>query len=280
MAASWTSVNGAACGGPAANSQIGGPVAPQGEQRGADGAEAAARHHIDLLAGLPGAIGQDLLPAAPVVRVGRLGGIEPRQVPSHARALRIVGVVRGDHVQARRKALRFRTPVAESPDEDRAGRIGQHQVEAAPAAGIQCGDGRRGVIGGAVRQRQQRQLAPASLAGGGAEAARPVQHRGHHAGAVHPHPGAAARAVAPGNHVRLIRPMGGGRIPGPVQHFVAIGGQDERPGVTGTDQQDDGAHWIDYDSGRAKGNGQAFEHLRHQLVPRRRCLGTPSTYLK
>ncbi len=158
--------------------------------------------------------------------------------------------------------------------------IGQHQVEAAPAAGVQCGNGRSAVTGGAVRQRQQRQFAPASLAGGWSQAARPVQHRRHHAGTVHAHPGAAARAIAPGDHIRSIGPMGGGRIPGPVQHFIAIGGQDERPGVAGADQQDDGAHWIDYDSGRAKDNGQAFEHLRHQLAPRRRCLGTPSTYLE
>ena len=196
-------MNGAACGGPAANSQIGGAVARQGQQRRADGAEAAARHDVDLLARLAGAVGQDFLPGAPVARAGRRGGIEPRQVAGDARAVRIVRIVRGDHVQAGRKSAA--PPDVRGRDRGRRRRrpVGQHQVEAAPAAGVQSGDGRGGVAGRAVRQRQQRQFAAASLAGGRPEAARPVQHRRDHAVPVHTHPGAAAGAVAPGDHARL-----------------------------------------------------------------------------
>ena len=230
-----TAWKGASCGGPAANSQTGGPACGQGQQRRTDGAEAAARHDVDLLARLAGPVGQDGLPGAPVRRpsAGRAPA-KPRQVPGNAGAFRVVRVVGGDHVQARRQRLASRPAMAEAADEERAAPVRKHQVEAAPGAGVQARRWRR-------RPRSAERCASASSGSSPRlrlPAAGPRLPGRFSTAATTPSPFTPIQVPPPERSrpamtPRLIGPVRGGRVPGAVQHLVAIGGEDQRPGMAG-----------------------------------------------
>ena len=109
-------------------------------------------------------------------------------------------------------------------------------------SGIQFRHGRARRLGAWRCESHQRQLSPASLAGRGAEAPGAVEHGSDHPMPVHAHPGPAPGAVPSCHDAGPLRPVSSRGVPGPVQHLVAVGGEDERPGMSGTDQQDDGAH--------------------------------------
>ena len=178
----WHASNGASCGGPAANSQTGARPR-QRQQRRAHGAETAARHHVDLLPSLAGAVRQDRLPVPPVSGRRRRAARNRVQMPRDPRALRIVRVVRGHHVQARRERQHFRMAWPRPRTKNAPLPIREHQIEAAPCARIQSCMARP-PSAPCVSQRQQRQLATAALAGGRPQTARPVQHRRDHAAPV------------------------------------------------------------------------------------------------
>ena len=171
--------NGAACGGPAANSQTGGSFA---------GSASSAEHTVPKPprgATFNCSAGQQVLPDLPARgRVGRRRGGEVRQVARHAGTVQVVRVVRGDHVQAGGKAPGLRTPLPQASHENRAGRIGEDKVEAAPLAGIESADRLGGGLGGGMVQREQWQFTSAALSRGGSQAALAVQHRRRYAVAV------------------------------------------------------------------------------------------------
>ena len=232
------------CGGPAANSQTGGPSAGSASSDEQTVPKPPRGTTLICSPGSPERSARMACQAAQSSGLGRLGRLEARQVAGDPRAVRIVRVVRGDHVQAGCQRQRLRMPVAEAADENRPCRSASTRLKLRQAPASRAAMAAAASRGRRVIQRQQRQLAAAALAGGRAQAAGPVQHRRDDAMPVHPHPGAAARAVAAGNHVRLIGPVRGRRVPGAVQQLVAVGGEQQRPGVAGADQQDDGAHWL------------------------------------
>ena len=160
-----------------------------------------------------GLVGEEVLPGAPIRWLGRRGGGEAGAMAGDAGAVGIVRILCGDHVEAGCEVHRVHLAFADVADEPHRVAVGEHHVEAAIGGGLERCDGGCGCGGGAVSQRQQGEFAAAALAGGGAEAAGSVEHRGDQAGAVDAHPCAAAEPVPAGDDVRLVRPMGGGGRP-------------------------------------------------------------------
>ena len=137
----------------------------------------------------------------------------------------------------------LRMAVAEPTDENRACSIGQHQVEAAPGAGIEGGEAPRRPcrrIGAPAPEAAVRRgfacLRPARGCRAGSAPRRP-RRRGSRPSTCRP------RTVATRDDARPIGPVSGWRVPCAVQHLIAIGGKHQRPGMGGADQDDDGAHY-------------------------------------
>src|SRR3546814_1516488 len=68
--------------------------------------------------------------------------------------------------------------------------------------------------------------------------------------------GAAAAAVEAGHHLRPVGPVAARRRPGAADHLIAVGGEDHRPAVVGTAQDDQGAHDV---SGSVRSEEHTFE---------------------
>ena len=103
-------------------------------------------------------------------------------------------------------------------------------------------------------ERQQRQFAPAALPPGRPKCAGPVQHGGNDAEAVHPHPGPSGHAVPPGDGAGMVGPPRVRRVPGAVQPFIAINGEQ---GKGRADENNNSAH--EWEHGVWLGEKQASE---------------------
>src|SRR5690606_16302915 len=67
-------------------------------------------------------------------------------------------------------------------------------------------------------------------------------NRSDHPGIVDAQPGAAGLLVESGGDLGSIRPVSCGRPPRALDCLVPVRADDQRPGMTGTAQQDDGTH--------------------------------------
>ena len=192
--------------------------------------------------------GHQIAPFRPVTgnRIGHGGFLEQRQVAVDTRAGPVIDVARRQHMQAGRQRMQFdmaaRAAFAAQPVAAIA--VGQQHIEGPVGGGVEIGQRFRRQRRIGMVQRIQHQLAPAALAGGRAQCADPVQDRRRHAMIVEAEPASARQHVEPGCHVRPVFPVPGRRLPGPAGHLVPVGGDQDRPVMAGTMQQNDGAHGI------------------------------------
>jgi len=120
--------------------------------------------------------------------------------------------------------------------------VGDHQVERAVSLGVEIGEclGGGGRIG--MVECLQHEFAARAGTGGRAQGAVTVEDRRHHAGRVDAEPRAAGEIVAAGHDLRAVGPMPSRGRPRTVEHFIAIGGNNEGPGIVGAPEYDEGAH--------------------------------------
>jgi hypothetical protein len=107
-----------------------------------------------------------------------------------------------------------------------------------PSVGVERGQRLGRDVGLRVVERVEHELAARALAGCRAERPAAVQHGRDQPVVVEPHPGPAGQLVEAGRHMRPVGPVAGRRAGGPGAQLVAVGGEEERPGVAGAAQDD------------------------------------------
>ena len=118
--------------------------------------------------------------------------------------------------------------------------VGHDKIEGAICGGIEIRQCARRRSGLGVVKRLQNQLAATALAGQGPEAVVTIHDRGDQSVIVDPEPTSTRLQIESGHHVRAVGPVSPRRAARPRLHLVAIGGDQNRPSMTRTTQNDEG----------------------------------------
>ena len=201
-----------------------------------------------------------------------LESFEARPIAADARGVRIVEVVRGGDRKTRIDG-EFFDPAAVTGEAEpkRIAIVGEHEIERAISLAVDVGQGVRRGLGIGVIERLEDQLAARPLARRRPERPRSVEDTGQYAVIVEPEPGAAGLEVLAGNDVAAVGPMAVRRQPRPINHFIAVGTNDDRPVMIGASEENQGAHGL---AGLAFGDGEGSKR-RWDLQYVRRSAARP-----